>query len=97
MRLVAAIIALLLALPASAVAPERLGGWQTWSAWRLRADGARECFAFAVPQKSEGDYTRRGEVSVAITHYVTHRETVLFDEDPAVVAVGVRTHAGGGR
>ena len=55
---------LLLARPAAAAGPEQIGKYGNWSAWTM----AGECFAHASPQKSEGDYTRRGDVSVSVTN-----------------------------
>ena len=54
----------LLGPPAPAAGLERIGVYGDWSAWTV----AGECFAHAAPQKSEGDYTHRGAVSVSVTN-----------------------------
>lgn len=57
-----------LALPALAATPKQLGRHKAWSSWVLMAKRGKECFAHSVPRTSEGEYTRRGAVSVAVTH-----------------------------
>ena len=59
-----AALLLLLARPAAAAAPERIGVYGNWSVWTV----AGECFANAVPAVSEGDYKKRGDVSVSVTN-----------------------------
>jgi hypothetical protein len=46
---------------------------QGWSVYRIGSGAARECFAHAAPQKSEGKYTQRGRVMVQITHRPAQR------------------------
>lgn len=53
---------------AAGATPKRIGSFRDWSAWMLDDPKAKECFAFAVPLESKGAYTRRGRVSVAVTH-----------------------------
>lgn len=65
---VTGVAVLLLALPALAATPERIGTFQDWSAWQLAVGEAVECFAHSSPQREEGKYTQRGDVSVAVTH-----------------------------
>lgn len=62
-RVGAAALALLLlaSLPAAA-APERLGRFGSWSAYRLADESPVRCYVAGAPAKSEGQYTRRGDV-----------------------------------
>jgi hypothetical protein len=57
-----------LATQAIAAAPKQLGRHKAWSSWALMAPSGRECFAHSVPSKSEGNYNKRGSVSVSVTH-----------------------------
>lgn len=66
-------VVLLAAAPALGETPNRLGAWSNWSAWELKLQSAKECFAYAEPEHSEGSYTRRGTVSVAVTHRPSQR------------------------
>ena len=68
-RAAAAALALLLALPAAQAlgTPRRIGAWRDWSAWQLGSGKEQECFAHSLPKHSEGKYSKRGQVSVAIT------------------------------
>lgn len=53
--------ALLAAAPAFAAA-ERLGTFETWSAYRIPDSDPVRCYVAGQPRKSEGNYTRRGDV-----------------------------------
>jgi hypothetical protein len=57
-----------LATPAIAAEPKQLGRHKAWSSWVVMAPSGRECFAHSVPRKSEGNYSKRGSVSVSVTH-----------------------------
>src|SRR3990167_8855328 len=65
MRLVAASIAILLA-PAAAAA--ELGVFDDWSAFTGSEGGKKVCYMVGVPTKEAGDYARRGEVYLLVTH-----------------------------
>lgn len=63
---VLAAVSLIHAISASA-AQQNLGSFQDWTAF---SDGAekRICYIGSLPQKAEGDYTRRGDTYILATH-----------------------------
>jgi hypothetical protein len=52
-------------VPASA---DFLGKFQDWEAHARTDGGAKVCYAASVPSKSEGKYTRRGDVFLLVSH-----------------------------
>lgn len=63
----------LAALPGNAFAqkaagPRALGTFQSWAASELVEKTGRACYMVARPVKSEGKYSRRGEVYAVVTH-----------------------------
>ena len=57
-----------LAAGSAHAAPERLGVFGDWEAYRVGDAQGRECFVHSVPRESKGDYTRRGEVLAQVSH-----------------------------
>ena len=53
---------------ASAQGIERLGDFGAWSAYRFVEDGKPACYMASAPNKSEGDYTQRGDIYALVTH-----------------------------
>lgn len=49
-------------------ADRSLGTFESWSAISYSEDKRPVCMMWSQPEKSEGDYTRRGDVFVFITH-----------------------------
>lgn len=45
-----------------------LGKFQDWEAHARTDGGAKVCYAATVPTKSEGKYTRRGDVFLLVSH-----------------------------
>jgi invasion protein IalB len=45
-----------------------LGKFQDWEAHARADGGAKVCYAASVPTKSEGKYTRRGDVFLLVSH-----------------------------
>lgn len=45
-----------------------LGKFQDWEAHARTDGGAKVCYAASVPSKSEGKYTRRGDVFLLVSH-----------------------------
>lgn len=45
-----------------------LGKFQDWEAHARADGGSKVCYAATVPTKSEGDYTRRGDVFLLVSH-----------------------------
>lgn len=65
----------------AAAADDSLGTFDSWSSMRFSGKGAPVCMLWSQPQKSEGEYTRRGEVFVFVTHRpgVGERNKVSFE------------------
>lgn len=53
--------------PPQAWAQTALGTFGEWSAFS-REDGGRVCYIGSIPQKSLGEYSRRGDVYIMVTH-----------------------------
>jgi len=62
-----AVFTVLVTVGASA-ADKKLGRFNVWSAMTFDEDNAVVCMMWSQPEKAEGDYTKRGEVFVFITH-----------------------------
>lgn len=56
------------ATAARAAAPEEVGVHRDWAAYVYTEKGGKTCYVASEPQKSEGDYTRRGRVIALVTH-----------------------------
>src|SRR5690606_3514159 len=54
-------------LPAAAQSVERVGDFNAWSTYTTTEEGNRVCFIASSPTKSEGQYTRRGNVFSIVT------------------------------
>ncbi|MDX1432989.1 MAG: invasion associated locus B family protein [Gammaproteobacteria bacterium] len=65
--LVVALLGAALITPAAG-ADQSLGTFASWSSMRFSEGGTPVCMMWSQPEKSEGDYTRRGDVFVFITH-----------------------------
>lgn len=63
----AAVLLSLDAAPAAAQAVQRVGDYNAWSAYTTSEDGSRVCFIASSPTRSEGQYTRRGNVFAIVT------------------------------
>lgn len=64
--LVAAAVALS-AAPAAA-APESLGMFGPWAAWKVTEADGSICYMHAEPASQQGDYARRGDTYLQVTH-----------------------------
>jgi hypothetical protein len=51
-----------------AQAPEQIGKSGSWSAMKFDENGSTACYILSEPSRKEGNYTRRGDVYVLITH-----------------------------
>lgn len=69
-RAAALSLSLCVAFAATALAQgtERLGDFQDWSAFRFEESGKPVCYMASQPQRAEGNYSKRGDVYVIITH-----------------------------
>jgi hypothetical protein len=63
-----AMAAVLSAGPASAQDVEYLGTEQDWHAFQYMENGNRVCYMASRPTDEQGNYTRRGDVFVLVTH-----------------------------
>ena len=72
------VIAFLLALPAGA-ADEVLGKFESWDAIASTDGKAKLCYVAGLPQKSEGDYTKRGEASLIISHWPAQKRFYVVE------------------
>ena len=60
--------ALLWPIPAAAQNPEYLQTHRDWHTFQMAEDNAPVCFMATRPTDSRGDYTRRGEIALFVTH-----------------------------
>lgn len=61
-------VAVLLFAGSTGARAEFLGKFQDWEAHARNDGGAKVCYAASVPTKSEGKYTRRGDVFLLVSH-----------------------------
>ena len=45
-----------------------LGTFGDWTAYKMEEGSQKVCYMAAVPQKSEGKYTKRGEIFLIVSH-----------------------------
>lgn len=64
----AACAAGLTAFSVQAAAPQLIGEYDDWSAYVYQEGKGNVCYMASTPQKSEGKYTKRGDVYLVITH-----------------------------
>lgn len=68
LSLVATLLAGCLAARGAAAQDSTLGTFKTWTAMRYTESGKPACMIWSQPEKSEGKYSKRGEVFVFVTH-----------------------------
>jgi len=51
-----------------AQSPEQIGKSGSWSAMKFDESGSAACYILSEPSRKEGNYTRRGDVYVLVTH-----------------------------
>ncbi len=54
--------------PAASQGIQRLGDFEDWNAYQFTEKGNVACYVASAPKKSEGDYTKRGDVFAIVTH-----------------------------
>lgn len=59
-------VLILFAAPAAA---EFLGEYQAWDAAVTEVNGKKVCYMSSPPEKEEGDYDKRGPVTMFVTHW----------------------------
>ncbi len=68
-------IALGLSIATSVIAVDKpLGSFKVWSAMSFTEDDKTVCMIWSQPEKAEGEYKKRGEVFVFVTHRPSDRE-----------------------
>jgi Invasion associated locus B (IalB) protein len=67
-------IAMGVGVAGAAAADKSLGTFKVWSAMSFAEDDKTVCMMWSQPEKAEGDYKKRGEVFVFITHRPGDRE-----------------------
>lgn len=73
-----AFFAVFLSLPSWAAQPRFLEAYGDWDTYVYVENGAQVCYMASRPQKSEGDYTQRGEVFAYITHRPAEKSRDVF-------------------
>lgn len=53
---------------ASAADSQLVGSFKDWSAHRFTEKGGRVCYLYSAPNKSAGEYAKRGDTYVQVTH-----------------------------
>ena len=48
--------------------PRLIGQYSDWAAYVFTEDGKKVCYMASQPKKSEGNYSRRGDVFALVTH-----------------------------
>lgn len=83
-RALTSLVALLVASAISVRVPaatDLLGVYKAWTAQTYKEDEALVCMMWSQPEKAEGNYKRRGEIYVFVTHRPSARERneIRFD------------------
>lgn len=74
------VLACAAATAAAAAEPELVGQFEGWYAFKAAEDGGATCYMSSVPEKTEGEYSSRGDVLGTITHRPAEKawDTVSF-------------------
>jgi len=94
-------VALGLTVATAAVGVDKsLGNFKVWSTMSFAEDDKTVCMMWSQPEKAEGEYKKRGEVFVFVTHRPSERETnkVSFEtgytfKESSEVRVTIDSHA----
>ncbi|MBI1326338.1 MAG: hypothetical protein GC136_01700 [Alphaproteobacteria bacterium] len=70
--------------------PQLLGKFSDWTAYKVDEGGKPVCYMASEPTKSEGKYSKRGDIYVTITHRPSEKSTNVFS-----VMAGYRYKSGG--
>ncbi len=74
-RLLLAITMVVTVVITAIAADKPLGTFKAWSAMSFDEDDKTVCMMWSQPEKAEGDYKKRGEIFVFVTHRPEDRET----------------------
>ncbi len=61
-----------------AAEPKNMGEFGDWIAYLYTEDNNKVCYMVSKPKKQEGDYAKRGDVFVLITHRPAEKSTNVF-------------------
>lgn len=79
-KIVALFVALFVSVGAGATDnPEILGTYGEWTAYVFRDQGQKVCYITTMPTKSQGKYTRRGDVFLYVTHHPADKKFDVVD------------------
>lgn len=83
MRTLLALTLSLIALPfalanAASTEPKLLGTYGDWSAYSFEEDGKSVCYMLSSPKKAIGNYKKRGEIFVLVTHRPAEKSRNVF-------------------
>lgn len=67
-KIIFALLLVLFAGNAIASHPKLIGHHGKWSAYEMKEDGKKICYMMSAPIKQEGNFKKRGDVYVMITH-----------------------------
>ena len=59
--------------------PNILGTYGEWTAYVFRNQGQKICYMTTMPTKSQGKYTRRGDVFLYVTHHPADKKFDVVD------------------
>lgn len=63
-----AVLFIMTALPAMAAVSTKLESFNYWTAYTFQENGQSVCYVASKPISEKGDYTKRGEVMMFVTH-----------------------------
>lgn len=61
-----------------AAEPKLLGQHGDWAAYMFMENNSKVCYMVSQPKKSEGNYTKRGDVYALVTHRPSEKSTNVF-------------------
>lgn len=64
--------------PAQAAEPKLLGQHGDWAAYMFMENNSKVCYMVSQPKKSEGNYTKRGDVYALVTHRPAEKSKNVF-------------------
>ena len=68
-RIASLSVPILVAAATAAAEPKKVGGGETWSAYRDGSGRNLVCFVHGEPKKKTGKYKRRGAVHIQVAHW----------------------------
>ena len=80
------LITLIVSTPAFASSQKLLGTFGDWKAYSYTENKNKVCYMASIPTRSEGKYTKRGFISLLITHRPADKtfDTIIIKYDLAL-------------